>query len=40
MKRKKGKKKRQTRKAGRLEIAVLTLGIIRELIGLIRDLTD
>lgn len=40
MKRKKAKEKRQARKAGKLEIAVLTLAIIRELIGLVRDLTD
>lgn len=40
MKRKKAKEKRQKQRAGKLEIALLTLAIIRELIGFVRDLTD
>lgn len=40
MKRKKAKEKRQARKRIRLEIVALTLAIIRELIGLVRDMID
>ena len=40
MKRKKEKEKRQARKMRKLEIAALTLMVIRELIGLIRDMID